>query len=869
MRTTSFKSALLVSSTLLAAPVLAQSPAPAADSAPVEDIIVTGTRATNRTVSDSNVPIDVISNETLTRQGSTEVNKLLNTLVPSFNFPQPSVTDGTDVIRPATLRSLGPDQTLVLVNGKRRHVSALLNVNGSIGRGSAAVDMNLIPSIAIGRIEVLRDGAASQYGSDAIAGVINVQLKKANEGGSFSATIGGYNSRVDGVKQLVDLARTPTGGIAADPNDPRVFQGNFLSEDRKATDGFTVTLAGNVGLAIGAEGFVNLSAEYRDRNATNRTGYDTRNQYQAGITTTPSDPRELNFNRLSHRFGDAATQDWNLFLNAGLPVADGLELYGWASYGNRDGESAGFYRRANDARNLTSLYPDGFLPLIVTDLKDASVTAGLKADLAGWNLDLSYSYGRNRFDFSVENSLNRALAGLGNRQTKFDAGGLRFKQNLVNLDVQREVEVGGLKSLSVAFGAEYRAENFAIRAGEPNSYIGDPAAPTVAAGAQVFPGFRPANAGANGRNSKAVYAELDADISDKLNLSVAGRFEDFSDFGSTWNGKVSGRFEPVDGFAVRGAVSNGFRAPSLHQQFFETTSTNNIGGNLVEVSTFPVNDPVAQRLGATSLKPEKSTNFSAGFVFNMIDNLNITVDFYQIKIRDRIVLSENLGSSTSATDVAIRNFLIGQGLPGTAGRFFINGIDTRTRGVEVVASYRLNLDTLGELRFTAGYNYNKIQVTAQKDKPGALTAIPGVNAADIDLFSRIEQVRVEQGQPRDKFNLSADYNWEWLGATLSTTRFGKVLVPGSSNASGFDDVKLDAKWITNLEVRVKPLEQLQLAVGIDNLFDVYPTKLPVSQVPGSAAGVRYSINNYFLPYSSFSPFGFNGRYLYARATVSW
>jgi iron complex outermembrane recepter protein len=869
MRLSGSKSLLLVTSILASTPVLAQT-GPAADApAASEEIIVTGTRATNRTVADSSVPIDVISGETLTKQGSPEVNRMLNTLVPSFNFPQPSINDGTDVIRPATLRGLGPDQTLVLVNGKRRHVTALLNVNGSIGRGSAAVDMNMIPSIAIGRIEVLRDGAASQYGSDAIAGVINVQLKKANEGGSFTASIGGYNTSVDGVRKLVDLQRTPSGGIAADPNDPRVFAGTFLNEDRRATDGFTLALAGNIGFSVGNEGFVNISAEYRDRNPTTRTGYDVRNQYQSSITAATADPREFSFDRLSHRYGDAATEDWSLFLNAGLPITESVEVYAWGSYGARDGESAGFYRRANDARNVTSIYPNGFLPLIVTDLKDASITAGIKAELANWNVDLSYSYGRNRFNFNIENSLNRALAGAGNRQTEFDAGGLRFKQNLINFDVQRDLEVGFVKSLSLAFGGEYRAENYAIRAGEPNSYIGDPANPSQPAGAQVFPGFRPANAGANGRNSKAAYAELDADILDNLNVSVAGRFEDFSDFGSTWNGKVAARFEPVDGIAVRGAVSNGFRAPSLHQQYFEATATNNIGGNLIDVSTFPVNDPVAQKLGATPLKPEKSTNFSAGLVFSAIDNLSITVDVYQINVKDRIVLSENLGSTTSATDAAIRSFLVSQGLPSTAGRFFINGIDTRTRGVDVIATYKLGLDALGDMRFTAGYNYNQIKVTAQKDKPGALTAIPGVNAADIDLFSRIEQVRVEKGQPSSKLNLSADYSWEWLGVTLGTVRYGSVILPGTSNANALDDVKLDAKWLVNTEARFKVLKQFQVAVGVDNLFDTYPTKLPVGQIPGAPVGTRYSINNYFLPYSTFSPFGFNGRYLYARATVNW
>ncbi len=432
----SWKVAQVVSATLMAAmlpPALhAQAPGPVLEE--VDVIIVTGTRRSDRTVADSPVPIDVVDSAMLENQGYAEPNKILNTLIPSFNFPQPSITDGTDVIRPATLRGLGPDQTLVLINGKRRHPTALLNINGSVGRGTAAVDMNMIPAAAIERIEVLRDGAAAQYGSDAIAGVINIVLKSSAEGGSVSTSFGEYITKADGVPNVTGIQTTGAGTpvLASDGTYATLKDG-----DRSITDGETWSVSGNWGLPLGSAGFINLTAEYRDRSATDRSGADPRQQYAASIAT-PTTPAagELGFDRINHRFGDAETQDLTAFVNAGYNLSDRMELYGFATYTQRDGESGGFFRRSGDARNrnfsastttFVPYYPDGFLPLIVTDLKDYSLAAGLKGEAGAWNWDVSLVHGSDAFDFGVENSFNTSY-GSASQQT-FDSGGLRFNQD--------------------------------------------------------------------------------------------------------------------------------------------------------------------------------------------------------------------------------------------------------------------------------------------------------------------------------------------------------------------------------------------------------------------------------------------------------
>lgn len=839
--------------TLYASPVFAQN---AETSAQVSDetapaIIVTGTRRADRTVADSPVPVDVISGDALENSGYTETAKVLNQLVPSFNFPQPAITDGTDALRPATLRGLGPDQTLVLVNGKRRHTSALLNMNGSVGRGSAAVDMNTIPTLAIERIEVLRDGASSQYGSDAIAGVINVHLKK-REGNRAQVTYGKYFTDMGGLREATGVV-TANGAPVLDTTAGAggVYQlATGGKVDRK--DGATLTLASNFGLPVGEGGYLNITAQYQDRNPTNRSGYDPRQQYTASQVT-----QELAANRLNHRYGDAATNDMTFFLNAGYDIGASSEVYAFGSYNIRDAESAGFFRRPNDARNrdwsastttFVPYYADGFLPMITSTIEDYAFAMGIKGEVGGgWNYDLSGVYGHNSFQFGVENSFNTSF-GQGS-QRKFDAGGLRFGQTTLNLDLQREFDMGIGDGVSLAFGGEYRNENFKIVAGQPQSWQGGPfAANGAPAGAQVFPGFRPANEVDASRDSFAGYAEAETDFSDILTLQIAGRYEHFSDFGDTVNGKAAARLEPVSGLSLRGSVSTGFRAPSLHQQYYATTSTNNVNGTLVEIGTFPVSDPVALALGSKPLGPEKALNFGGGLTFNMVPGLNITADYYNIKINDRVVVTENL---QGAAVVAI---LQNAGFNNiTSARFFVNGIDTRTQGVEIVGSYRVPDFGAGKLTLNAGFNYNKTKITDRAE----LTTLPGLT-----LFGRQESLRMTKGQPKDKINVGLDWDYGLFGLTARTNRYGKVLVPGVDAAR---DQWLGAKWVTDLELRVKPVEAVELALGANNVFDVYPDQVR----RGIVDGQNYGLNGYFIPYSQFSPFGFNGRFLYGRVSFDF
>lgn len=821
-----------------------------AGTSPDDIIIVTGTRRTDRTVSESTVPIDVISADALLNQGTTETNRLLNNLVPSFNFPQPSLTDGTDSLRPATLRGLAPDQVLVLVNGKRRHSSALLNLNGSVGRGSTGVDMNTIPPLAIERIEVLRDGAASQYGSDAIAGVINIQLKK-REGGRAQVTYGKYITSMEDVDQVASVAPT-----TAASGDPAI---TYTGRDRRRRDGDTVTLAANFGVPVGETAYFNVTAEYKDRDPTNRSGPDIRRQY-SGI----GDPRETTINRYNHRFGDGKSEDINLFVNTGVDVGTSLELYAFGSYGNRKANGTGFYRRSLDARNRdfsnggAPFYADGFLPQIDADIEDIAGVLGIRGETGGWNLDLSINYGSNRLDYGVSNSWNASLGGLAS-PTEFDAGGLRSGQTSINFDAQRDIDLG-IGDSSIAFGGEWRNENYKIVAGEEASWIAGPFTFSNGAspGAQVFPGFQPSTEVDTSRDSFAAYVELDTDLSDMFNVQVAGRYEHFSDFGDTINGKIAARFEPVEGLAFRGAASTGFRAPGMAQQFFSTTSTNNVAGvGLIEIGTFPVNSPIAVALGAQPLKPEESVNLSAGMVLTMVDGLSLTVDYYNIEISDRIVLTENL---QGADVVAL---LQAAGVVGTSARFFINGIDTRTQGLDIVANYRIPDFGAGRFTLTAGYNINDAKITDR-------ATFSGFNAQR--LFARPESFRLTDGQPSNKLNIGLDWEMEPFGASLRANRFGSVFLPIGSNSNitvpkgaAPGDVTLSPQWVVDLEARFNPAKMVQVAVGANNLFDQYPDRLPF----GVVDGFNFGQNQAFLPYSSQSPFGFSGRFLYGRVSVEF
>ena len=894
-----------------------------------QTIVITGTRAANRTVANSPVPVDVIGADQIANRGQTETNRILNQLVPSFNFPQPSIADGSDAIRPATLRGLSPDQTLVLVNGKRRHVSALLNINGTVGRGSASVDLNLIPGIAISSVEVLRDGAAAQYGSDAIAGVINIRLKNANHGGRASVTWGEYITTLNDVAKVTGLQTNAVGQPMLDPTTTANTAGGryFLANtdvELHVEDGAQLTSGVNIGIPIGANGFVNVSGEYHWRQDVNRAGFDLRPNFTLGVgaTTTVFDQRELGFNRREFKFGDPKSRDYNLILNAGYDIAADWQVYAFGTYGHRNATSAANWRQYNNVNvnrdwsvlapatipttspnggNFVPLTPIGFLPLIETHLRDYSATLGLRGELAGWHVDLSAGRGHNKFDYLLHDTLNTSFGPAS--QSDFYAGGLRYAQNIANLDVSRDYAVGFAKPLTVAAGAEYRHEQFKEQPGDLQSWaIGPLFHPAInnttltncnaqqgvfnattnqctfpgrqaPVGAQGFPGIPDISRTNAKRHSYSGYAELDTDPIEGLTTTLAGRYEHYSDFGSTWNGKFAARWEFIRGYAVRGSISNGFRAPSLHQQFFTTTSTNFISGLPVDIATLAVNAPAALALGSKPLKPEKSVNLTFGATANPLRGLTFTADYYHIKIKDRIVLTENLGASgsgTSAQNAAVNAILVANGFPSIgAARFFINGLDTTTWGVDLVGAYRHQFGELGTWNLTAAYNYNKQKIDNRLNALGPLAQIPG-----LVLFGRQEGIRFTKGQPRDKIVLSADGDIGKFGVTARTTRYGKVVSPGavapvadptSLTAYGPDDIFLSAKWITDLEARVHS-GPMEFAVGANNLFDVYPDRSPFGARPG---GGFYPANQIYIPYSIFSPFGFNGRFVYGRASMKF
>src|SRR5262245_9864956 len=688
---------------------LAQDPAAApAPDENVDEVVVTGTRVATRTRYESLAPVDVLPAATLEKQGTTELAEALSTVAPSLDFPRPSITDGTDHIRPATLRGLAPDQTLVLVNSKRRHQSALVNVNGSIGRGAAAVDLNAIPIAAIETVEVLRDGASAQYGSDAIAGVINLRLRDARDGGDASITYGQYNTEV----------QTERG-------------------QRHADDGGTVTGTGWVGLPLGEEGFLTLSAEYRDRDPTSRGDFDSR---------VPGAP-------ITSRYGDGDMRDITGYVNAGVPLENDWSLYGWAGYQNRDGNSAAFPRIFNDVRNVPAIYPNGFLPLIATDIDDVAAGWGVKGKAGSWDTDISLVYGMNDVHYGVEHSLNTSYGAAS--QTSFDAGSMEYNQLVFNAGMVRGFEVGSLpEPLNLALGVEARRENYSIDAGEPNSYNRGPVA-GAPAGAQGFPGFQPSNEVDEDRTAYSAYVDLEARLTKKFLASAAVRGEHYSDFGSAVTGKVAARYDFTDSFALRGNVSTGFRAPSLQQEFFTSTATNFINGVPFEVGTFPATSQVAVTLGAQPLDAEESTNYSLGTVLRF-GGFEATIDAYRIDIDDRIVLSENLNTPQVAALIAPYG--------ANVARFFINGVDTKTEGIDVVMKYVFNTESVGRFDFTAAGNWNSTDVESLPSTNVIDNICVGQPAGCTPplLFGRVNTLTFEEGTPDNKISLGA--YWGLLAA---------------------------------------------------------------------------------------------------------
>ena len=795
--------AILISLAASAATAQTPSTPPDDERTELEAIIVTGTRVTDRTVVESASPIDVITVETLEATGTTELATALSRALPSLNFPRPSISDGTVAVRPAQLRGLSPDQVLVLVNGKRRHTTALVNINGTQGRGSSPADLNAIPIASIERVEVLRDGASAQYGSDAIAGVINIVLKGSDQGGTIAGRYGKYS----------------------------------------AGDGETYQLTGDAGFALGSEGFLHLAAQ-----GVHSDGTDRARPFIGTPTATSA-----SLGRVSERQGDPEIDQGGFSWNAGLHPTDAIDFYSFGTLSRRNALSNGFFRPAGDTRNIRSIYPDGFVPQIRNIAEDRAIVAGLKGVTANeFSVDLSYNYGNSDLSFDVENSLNRSIGPTSQRN--FYAGALESSHHLVNLDVTRSFDVGWLEyPLNFAFGGEYRRDEFEQRAGEPASYINGrallPNGSPAPSGAQVFSGFQPGDARAFDRHSYAIYGDVEADLTDRFTLGMALRAEDYSDFGSTTSGKLSGRFAFTDYVALRGTYSTGFRAPSLQQQFFQSTATNfisvpGIGLTPFEIRTFRVTDPAAVALGAEPLRAEESTNASLGLVLQPVENLYITIDAYTIEIEDRIVLSENL------TSAAVRNFLGANGFPGVGGgRYFTNAIDTTTDGIDVIATYRWEVGD-GFINLIGGFNYNKTEIDRIEPNPASLVAIDP-NAV---RFGRIENGRLTDGSPRDKILLGGVWNTGPWTFSAHGTRYGDISVFGATPAL---DQTFEAKWTLDVSASYE-LDRWNFTVGADNVFDEYPDEVIFAN---SRSGQ--------IAYSNSSPFGFNGAFMYATAAYSW
>lgn len=778
---------------LATSPVFAQAPAEqeAGKTAVLDSIIVTGTRVADRTVAESAAPIDILTVETLTATGTPELATALSRALPSLNFPRPAINDGTDTVRPAQIRGLSPDHVLVLVNGKRYHTGSLVNVNGSQGRSSSPVDLNTIPMSAIERVEVLRDGASAQYGSDAIAGVINIVLKGGHSGGSVNARYGQYS----------------------------------------AGDGELGQLGADAGFAIGDEGFVHLSAQVGDQDQTDRA------RPFIGTPTPTSAPLGV----VVQRQGDPAVDYGSFTYNGGIAFNDAFSLYSTGIYTKRDALSNGFFRPAGDARNIPAIYPNGFLPQINNVSTDRHLGLGVRGTFAnGTRVDVSYTHGSNELTFDILNTLNRSLGPTS--PTEFYAGSLGVEQDVFNADLSNQIDWGLAYPVTLSYGVEWRKDSFTQGPGEPLSYVLGSFASLP--GAQVFPGFKPSDGGSFDRRNVSVYAGLEGDVSERLSLGLAARYEDYSDFGTTSNWKLSSRYEFSDAVALRATASTGFRAPSLQQQYFQSTATNFIGGVPFDIVTFRVNNPAAIALGSEPLRAEESTNFSIGLVLQPAEGLYITADAYQIEVEDRITLSENL------TSTAVRNYLNANGFPGVGGgRYFTNAIDTTTRGVDIVGTYAWQLEG-STLDLTLGYNYNKTEIDRIAANPAALTAIDPTAVR----FGRVELGRFELGAPRDKLLAGAVWKVAAFEFAATGTRYGELSV---LNANPLNDQTFGAEWTVDLSASYV-LDQWRFTLGGDNVFDAYPDEVLYAN---STSGQ--------LPYSGSAPFGFNGAFLYANASYRW
>lgn len=916
----------------------------------VDEVKITvGSRNKSRVATDTPVPVDVInigSQSVLSPQ--TDLNQILNYAAPSFTSNSTTVADGTDHVDPAQLRGLGPDQVLVLLNGKRRHTSSLVNINGSPGRGSVGTDLNAIPAFAIERLEVLRDGASAQYGSDAIAGVINVIMKKNTNTFTAAITGGGFNSKGandhhggwDGDKYQLDLnygTKIGSNGFInftaslLHRNDTRraksaagdIFNAYNAIEQRALEKGVNISsLFGNINNTSNTQQIVNYIHQYAQdvsyftaaqqasiQSANTITALQ--NLLKADVTENELAYRGLTRDDFNMRVGQSRLGSGQFFMNSEFDLSSTIRGYAFGGISYRSGNAAGFYRRPNQNRTSTSIYPNGFLPEIASDVIDLSFAAGFKGKLGNINYDISNTFGRNTFDYTIKNTANASM--LYPSKKEFNAGGLGFSQNTINADFDTKID--WLKGFNVAFGGEARFENFKITNGEESSWalydingnIQTSVDPLLKptdffgnirpAGSQVFPGFRPRNAINKGRNSMALYVDTELDVTDKWLVSTALRYENYSDFGSTFNYKIATRYKITENFNFRAAHSTGFRAPSLQQIYFNATATQFVGGNAFEVSTFSNDSDAAKYLGIPQLKQEESKSYSVGFTAKIPQaNLTFTVDGYYIKIKNRVVLTDqfsrpsgtypadsDLGKLQAAFDKANAN----------AATFFANAIDTQTKGIEGVISHRARFSQTLALNSDFAVTVSKTNRVGDIHGSDVL-----INAGQINrYYSESSRVYLEEAIPRFKASLNNALEINKFSVLLRNVYFGKVTDPNTMDANGDGIVSGEiingqavatehpvwgGKIITDLSVGYMFTKNFKLTIGANNLFDIYPdknygptmVKTPSLNASGNlvyvdAPAIDLSNQNQFVYSRNVSQFGMNGRFLFARVNLNF
>ena len=886
----------------------------------VEEVVVLGSRAGARSKVDSPVPVDVFNvKESSVILPQTNIGQILNAVAPSFTSTIQTNSDGTDHLDPAQLRGLGPDQVLVLVNGKRRHTSALVNVNGTPGRGTVGTDLNAIPSFALNRIEVLRDGASAQYGSDAIAGVINLDLKRdtgklagqISYGGNLTPAANDHTGDFDGQNIQLDLNygnkigtkggffnitwssqfRNPT--YRAGTESGTLYNAYNAIEQRALNDGVNLSsLFTNINNTPNSQQIVNYIHQYAQGvNYFNNTqlaaiqGASTiqdikdsqGNVLQKGLQSLLNfdvTDQELAYRGQSRKdfnmqVGQSKLNNHQLFVNAEIPVSDNWKVYTFGGYSLRHGTSGGFYRRPRESRTFTGLYPNGYLPQIGTDIQDISLAAGIKGKWDGWNIDFSNTYGQNSFTYNIQNTGNTSLRFASPRE--FDAGGLRFSQNTINLDFSKKYDVW--EGINVAFGAEHRYENFKITQGEEASYAiydasgnvwnGNSVRPTdffgaaLPGGSQVFNGFKPENAVDKNRQSVAAYADVEFNFTNWLLVDAAARYENYSDFGSTFNYKLASRIKVAPNFNVRFAGSTGFRAPSIHQIYYNVTSTLFTNNQLLEVGTFSNDSQLAGLLGMPKLKQETSKSASVGFTYRIPSvGLSFTADGYFTRIDNRIILTDQFLRKDVPAD-AQKEY---DKLNVNGAQFFTNAIDTETKGLDVVISHNARFSGF-KLDNNFAINLNKTKQVGDIHSAGLLQS-PQLEKV---YFSEKSRVYLEEAVPRVKASLSHTLSWKNATFYLRNTYFGKVTgadiidVNGDGIIDFNEHQQIGDKIITDISAAYQFTKNVGLTLGVNNLFDIYPTK-----------NLTASTNNDQFIYSrSTSQFGQNGRYVFARLNFNF